>query len=153
MKEFFLAYGILSKTGNSIMIMHLTSKAMVHSPIAEQTFFDIIVCVLQGDTLACYLFIICLDYVLRKALDSNNHLCLTLSKSRSRRYPTIKITDVDSPYDVAAISDYLTNATILFHKVEYDASEIINAKKQKFSVITNNNLELSNDPSMVTSNL
>ena len=96
---------------------------MVHLPDGDTDFFNIIAFVLQGDTLAPYLFITCLDYVLRKALDTNNHLCPTLSKSQSRRYPTIKITDADSPDDVAAISDHLKNAAILFHKIEYDASE------------------------------
>ena len=35
----------------------------------ETDYFDIVVCVLQGDTLAPYLFIICLDYVLRTSID------------------------------------------------------------------------------------
>ena len=39
-------------------------KAKVHSPDGDTGFFDIVAGVLQGDTLAPYLFIICLDYVL-----------------------------------------------------------------------------------------
>lgn len=50
---------------------------MVHLPDGDTDFFNIIAFVLQGDTLAPYLFIIRLDYVLRKALDTNNHLCPT----------------------------------------------------------------------------
>ena len=91
------------------MMVYLNSKAIFR--YGDTDFFDIIACVLQGDTR--YLFTICLDYVLRKALFSNNHLCLTLSKSQSRRYPTIKIINADTPDDLAAISDYLTNAIIL----------------------------------------
>jgi hypothetical protein len=52
---------------------------MVHSPDGDTDFFDITTGVLQGDTLAPFLFIICLDYVLRKALDDNLGLGFTLT--------------------------------------------------------------------------
>ena len=35
----------------------------------DTDYFDIVAGVLKGDTLAPYLFIICLDYVLRKSID------------------------------------------------------------------------------------
>ena len=35
----------------------------------DTDYFDIVAGVLQGDTLAQYLFIICLDYVLRTSID------------------------------------------------------------------------------------
>ena len=53
---------------------------MVRSPDGGTDFFDISAGVLQGNTLAPYIFIICLDYVLRKALDKNNELGFTLTK-------------------------------------------------------------------------
>ena len=39
----------------------------VRSPDGDTEYFDIVAGVLQGDTLAPYLFIICLDYVLKKS--------------------------------------------------------------------------------------
>lgn len=137
------------------MMVYLNSKAIFR--YGDTDFFDIIACVLQGDTR--YLFTICLDYVLRKALFSNNHLCLTLSKSQSRRYPTIKIINADTPDDLAAISDYLTNAIILWYKLEDDASEIgfknmyIIAKKRNPSVITNTNLKRQHNMEIVPTRL
>ena len=40
------------------------SKAIVCSPYRDTDFFNIVIGVLQGDTLPSYLFIVCLDYLL-----------------------------------------------------------------------------------------
>ena len=42
---------------------------MAFFQISKEKYFDIVAGVLQGDTLAPYLFIICLDYVLRTSID------------------------------------------------------------------------------------
>ena len=39
------------------------TKVMVHSLNGDTGYFDIIAGILQGDRLALYMFIICLDYV------------------------------------------------------------------------------------------
>ena len=44
-------------------------KAMVHSPDGDTNFFGIVARVLQGDILASYKFIICLDYILQTSID------------------------------------------------------------------------------------
>ena len=44
--------------------IYIYIKAMVRSPDGYTDFFDIVAGVLQGDTLAPYIFIICLDYEL-----------------------------------------------------------------------------------------
>ena len=91
--------------------------------------------VLQGDTLAPFLFIICLVYVLKKALDRNNNLGYTLIERRSKKYPAIKITDVDYADDLAIVTDKNNVEIILLHKIEKAAKEIglsINTGKTKF---------------------
>ena len=42
---------------------------MVRSPDDDSDFFEIVAGHLQGDTLAAFLLIICLDYVLRTSID------------------------------------------------------------------------------------
>ena len=42
---------------------------MVHLPGGDPDFFDIVTGVLQRDSLELFLFIICLDYVLRTPID------------------------------------------------------------------------------------
>ena len=91
--------------------------------------------VLQGDTLAPFLLIICLDYVLKKVLDRNNNLGFTLIERRNNRYPAIKITDVDYADDLALVIDKINEAIILLDKIEKAAKEIglsINTGKTKF---------------------
>ena len=68
---------------------------MVRSPDGDTPFFDITTGVLQGDTLAPYLFIICLDYIIRTSIDNNSQYGLTLTERKSSRYPACTITDVD----------------------------------------------------------
>ena len=63
------AYGIPNQIVQAIHIMYTDTTAKVLSPDGETELFDIKAGVLQGDTLAPYLFIIALDYAMRKALD------------------------------------------------------------------------------------
>ena len=49
---------------------------------------------LQGETLAPYLYIIVLDYVVRN-LDQNKNLGFTLREQLSRRYPAEMLTGAD----------------------------------------------------------
>ena len=60
------SYGILMKIINAIMILYRYTKSMVRSPDGDTEYFDINAGVLQGGTLAPLLFIITLDYILKK---------------------------------------------------------------------------------------
>ena len=50
-------------------MQYKNTKVNVRSPNEDSDYFDIVEGELQGDTLAPYLFIICLDYVLRTSID------------------------------------------------------------------------------------
>ena len=51
------------------MMLYWNTKAKVPSSDGDTDFFDIVAGVLEGDTLALNLFILCLDYVLRRLID------------------------------------------------------------------------------------
>ena len=85
------------------MMLYKNTKVKVRSPDGDTDYFDIVAGVLQGDTLAPYLFIICLDYVLRTFIDLMKENGFTLAKERSRRYPEKTITDVDYADDIALV--------------------------------------------------
>ena len=51
------------------MILYRNTKVKVRSPDGDTHYIDIVAVVLYRDTLAPYLFIICLDYVLRTSID------------------------------------------------------------------------------------
>ena len=52
-----------------------------------QHYFDIVAGVLQGDTLAPYMFIICLDYVLRTSIDLMKENGFKLAKEKKQKIP------------------------------------------------------------------
>ena len=93
MYQILLAYGIPKETVATIMFLYRNTKVKVRSPDGDTDYFDFVVGVLQGDTLTPYLFIICLDNVLRTSTDKIKENCFKLTKKRSRRYPAKTITD------------------------------------------------------------
>ena len=64
MKQICQVYGLPKETVTAIMMLYRNPKVKVRSLDGDIDFFDIVAGVLQGDTLAPYLFIICLDYIL-----------------------------------------------------------------------------------------
>ena len=77
------------------MMLYKNTKIKVRSPDGDTDYIDVLAGVLQGDTLAPYLFIICLYYAVRTSVDLMKENGLTLAKERSRRYPVQTIKDAD----------------------------------------------------------
>ena len=104
----------------------------VRSPDGDTEYFDIVAGVLQGDTLAPYLFIICLDYVLRTSTDKIRENGFELTKKRSRRYPAKTITNADY---AALLANTSKQAETLLHSLERAAAGIglhVNAHKTEY---------------------
>ena len=108
MEQILLAYGIPKETVTAITILYRNTKVRVRSPDGDTEYFDIVAGVLQGDTLAPYLFIICLDYVLRTSINQIKENGFELTKKKSRRYPATTITDADYADDIAIWQIHLT---------------------------------------------
>ena len=68
-EQILLVYSPPKETVTAIMMLCKIPKAMVHSPDEDTNFFDIVTEAMQGDTLAPYLFILCLDYVLQTSIE------------------------------------------------------------------------------------
>ena len=101
----------------------------------ETDYFDIVSGVLQGDILAPYLFIICLDYVLRTSRDLRKENSFKLAKERSRRYSSQTITDADYADNIALLVNSPTKAESLLHRLERTAGGIglhVNADKTEY---------------------
>ena len=94
-KQILLAYNLSKETVAAIMMLYKNTKVKVRSPDGDTDYFDIVAGVLQGGTLAPYLFIICLNYVLRTSIDLMKDNGFKLAKEKSRRYPAQTITDAD----------------------------------------------------------
>ena len=85
MEQILLAYNLPKETVAAIMMLHKNTKLNVPFPDGDKDYFDIVAGVLQGDTLAPYLFIICLDYMLTASIDKIKENGFKLRKERSRR--------------------------------------------------------------------
>ena len=107
----------------------------VPSPDGDTEYFDIIAGVLQGDTLAPYLFIICLDYVLWTSIDRIKEKGFELRKKRSRRYPVKTIIDSDYADDIAILANTPNQAKTPLHSLKQAAAGIglhVKARKTEY---------------------
>ena len=76
------------------------------SPNGDTDYFKIKAGVIQGDTLAPLLFVIVLDYALRKAIDRKEfELRLILLERRGKRYPQVSICNLDFTDDIVLLSN------------------------------------------------
>ena len=85
MEHMLLAYVLPKETIVAIMMLDKNTREKVPSLDGDT---DIVAGVQQGDTLAPYLFIICLEYVLGTSIDHMKENGFTLKKIRNRRSPT-----------------------------------------------------------------
>ena len=135
MEQILLAYGIPKETVAAITILYRSTKVKVLSPDGDTEYFDIVAGVQQGDTLALYLFIISLDYVLRTSIDKIKENGFELTKKKSRRYPATTITDADYAVDIAILANSPDQAETLLHSLERPAASIglyVNAHKTEY---------------------
>ena len=64
------------------MMLYKNTKVNVRTPDGDTDYFDIVAGVLQRHTFAPYLFIICLDFVLRTSIDLMKENGFKLAKER-----------------------------------------------------------------------
>ena len=82
-----------------------------------------------------YLFIICLDYLLKTSIDKIKENGFKLTKKRSRRYPAKTITDADYADDIALLVNAPAQAETLLHSLERAAAGFclhVNAYKTEY---------------------
>ena len=130
MEKILLAYK--KETVETITILYRNTKVKVHSPDRDTEYFDIAAGILQGDTLAPFLFIIFLDKVLRTSIDKIKENGFELTKKRSRRHTAKTNTDADYADDIAIPANTLVQAGKLLHSLERSTTGIglhVNAHK------------------------
>ena len=135
MEQILLTYSLPKETVAAIMILYRNIKVKVCSPDRHTEYFDVIAWGLQEDTLAPYLFIICLDYVLRTLIDKIRKNSFELTKKRSRKYPTKTITNADYADDIVLLANTPNQAETLLHSLEWAATGTglhVNAHKTEY---------------------
>ena len=127
------AYGIPPDVVSAIRVMYENTSAVVITPEGETEQFAIDTGVLQGDPLAPFLFIICLDYALRSAISDADGL--TLKRRRSSHHPAVVLSDLDYADDIALLENTIKSAQDLLNRVEkacQDVGLFLNAPKTKY---------------------
>ena len=135
MEQIVLTYGLPKETVVTIMMLYKNTKVKIRSPNGDADHIDIVIGVLQGDTLVSYLYIICLDYVLRTSIYSMKENGFKLAKERSRKYPAQTITDPDYADDIALLTNTPARAESQIHILERATSGIdlhVNADKTEY---------------------
>ena len=108
------------ETVTAIMILYRNTKVKVRSPDGNVD-FNIVAVVLQGDALALYLFIICVDYVLQASIDLIKENGF---EARRRLYLTETITDTDYANDIVLLANIPTQNESLLHSLKQAAGGI-----------------------------
>ena len=117
------------------MMLYRNTIVKVHSLDGETDYFDNVAGVLQGDTLAPYSFIICLNYILRMSIDKMKDNGFKLTKERSRRYTAQTITNTDYADDIALLANTPAQAETMLHGLKQAATGIglhVNADKMEY---------------------
>ena len=135
MFEILKLYGIPDKIVSAIKVLYSNTTSTILSPDGETSPFSILAGILQGDTLAPFLFIIVVDYVLRMSVDNISSKGLEITPRRSSRYPAKHLTDTDFADDIALISESLVNAQSLLNALEQASNCVglyLNESKTEF---------------------
>ena len=119
------AYGISEELVTAISKIYEDTTSKVITPDGETETFNILAGVLQGDTLAPYLFVIVIDYVMRTSLlGREDKLGFQLRKRKSRRVPPITITYMEFADDIALVSEGIKEAQEMLTRVEKSAKRV-----------------------------
>ena len=124
MEQLLLAYGLPERFVAAIMMVYKNTKVKVRSLDGDTNYFDIVSGVLPGDTLALWLNIICLNYLLRTSIDLKKENSFKLAREGNRRRPAQTVTDVGYVDDVEVLANTVTQAESLLHSLERAAGGI-----------------------------
>ena len=135
MMHILLNYGIPEQIVKAIAIMYENPSSFVQTSDGPTKEFLTSAGILQGDTLAPFLFVIVVDYILRQSVDTLKSKGLDIMPNKTNRMKNKYLTDLDYADDIALTSSLLQDAQDLLTSLE-DASAIVglflNAKKTEY---------------------
>ena len=143
MFQILKAYGIPSIIVDAIKLIYENSAAQIITPDGETSFFNILAGIFQGDTLAPFLFIVVLDYALKKAFKIADGDCgIVIEPKKGRRFPEIRLKDLAYADDIALINKSLKLAENLLHCIESSAQLVgLHLNAGKTEILTSGNID------------
>ena len=112
------AYGIPKKIVDLISMLYTNTRSQVITPDGMIEFFEILAVMLQGDTLAPYLFVIVIDYCMGLALEKHRDFGFTVTLARRRIVKAKKISDAEFADDIVLVANTINEAEQLLREVE-----------------------------------
>ena len=138
------SFHVPAKLINGILSMYESHKGFVKTADGDTEHFDITAGVLQGDTLAPYLFIIVLNEILRSAITATSTSVIQTSAtdrvSSKHYHAPVAITDLNFADDIVLINTTESAAQHMLHKIQTEAAKAgleINNKKTQNVIIGN----------------
>ncbi|KAI8507856.1 hypothetical protein Bbelb_140960 [Branchiostoma belcheri] len=116
-------YGIPEAVVDAISVLYKNSKSVVLVEGQVSEHFCVSTGVLQGDVLAPFLFIILIDYLLRRATADSDSGIVTHPRA-SRRHPAKQINDLDFADDIALLESTCGRAQEQLTKTSSAAAEL-----------------------------
>ena len=117
---------------SDIILMYSDTSSCVSTDLGPTKWFKTTSGVLQGDTLSPYLFIVLLDYALKKILQDD--VGLVVCKRNGRRHPAIYIGVLAYADDICLLAESIDDVECSLHRLETSAAVIgqtINHNKTK----------------------
>ena len=117
---------------SDIIQMYSDTSACVSTELGLTEWFKTTSGVLQGDTLSLYLFIVLLDYALKKTLQDN--VGFVVRRRNGSRHPAIDIGALAYADDICLPAESIDDVEYSLHRLETSAAEIgltINYNKTK----------------------
>ena len=139
-KQVLQAYNVPVSLVNGIFALYEGTRATVITPDGLSDMFDTTSGVLQGDTLAPFLFVLLLDWVLRTAIPTDQD-GFRLRRRTSRRHPEERISILGYADDLALLSSTAAGAQRMLDNLITAARRVgleINASKTEVMTVPGN---------------
>jgi ribonuclease HI len=142
------SYDVPCELIDCILSLYTNANTRIKTTEGLSNSIQLSVGVLQGDTLAPYLFIIVMDYVMRQAITNDslgylyagnrtNPIKIRNTRNSSKDIPRF-ITDLEFADDIALLSDNIDNVQEMLNSVEREAALIglnLNKKKTEYILV------------------
>ena len=140
------AYGVPQEISKAIRAAYTNTTAQVITKDCNTEFFPLRLGVLQGDTLAPYLFIIVIDYLMLTYNKNRENLGLTITQRLSRRFPATYFTGTDFADDIPLLPNSIEDAQYLLSLVIKTVKEVgLSINEDKTEYISYNTPNPRND--------
>ena len=138
MLHILLNYGIPQEIVKAIAIMYDNPSSFVQTFDGPTEEFQTAAGILQGDTLAPFLFVIVVDYILRQSIDTDKSKGIDIMPNKTNREKNKYLTDLDYADDIALTATLLQDAQDLLSSLEDTSAKVglfLNAKKTEYMCV------------------